>query len=117
MVIPYTMEAGLSVSLEPSLLYNFTEDNKGFHIDTEFERDEPPSNPKDYWCVDKTKGPDKLAVRYLKPEVEDDVVSSASIKSTKKINRRLSRIPTRINSSTKNAIFDFKIKDITKDSS
>ena len=38
MVIPYTIEDSMAVSLEPSLLYNFTQDNKLFYCDTEQER-------------------------------------------------------------------------------
>ena len=116
LVVPYTIEAGLAVSLEPSLLYNFTQDDKGFHYDTEFERDEPPLHQKDFFCIDKAKGPEKLAKRYIYP-VEEDKASNASEKKSTRyspLGRGLARRPTRVMSSTRNQL-DFKIKDMTKD--
>jgi hypothetical protein len=41
MVAPYIAEAGLSVSMEPSLMYNYTSDHHFFYVDTEQEREEP----------------------------------------------------------------------------
>jgi hypothetical protein len=41
MVAPYIAEAGLSVSMEPSLMYAYTSDDKLFYIDSEQEREEP----------------------------------------------------------------------------
>jgi hypothetical protein len=81
LVVPYTIETGLSVTLEPSLLFNFTQDDYGFHIDTEFERDEPPRHPKDCACGDKSKGPERLAKRYLYPPERADSRCSSSKKS------------------------------------
>ena len=37
MVAPYIAEDGLSISMEPSLMFNYTQDDKKFYIDTEQE--------------------------------------------------------------------------------
>lgn len=106
MIVPYTIEAGLSMSMEPSMLYNFTSDERDFYHDTEVERGEPPLHPKDFFCGDKAKGPEKLAKRYIYPP-EEDVRSNASSKKSRRSNisplgRRATRSPSRMLSSSKN---------------
>ena len=63
MIVPYVAEAGIAISLEPSLLFNFTQDNKLFYCDTEEERIEPSPINLDWHCGDRSKGPEKLAKR------------------------------------------------------
>lgn len=35
MIVPFIAEAGCSLSLEPTLMYNYTSDDKLFHLDSE----------------------------------------------------------------------------------
>ena len=65
MVAPYIAEVGLSVSMEPSLMYAYTSDDKHFYIDTEQEKEEPNNQPLDFHCNDRAKGVDKLQKRLI----------------------------------------------------
>jgi len=53
MINPYIAEAGISVSLEPSLMYNFCNDNKTFIIESSNSNEEPPGCPMDDYCLDR----------------------------------------------------------------
>jgi len=53
MINPYIAEAGIAVSLEPSLILNFCNDDKKFEIDFDDAITEPASCPKDDYCIDR----------------------------------------------------------------
>ena len=77
MIVPYIAEAGCSITLEPTLMYNYTPDDKVFKIDSEEDQMEPVSTHLDFHCNDRAKGADKLAKRIIN-SIED---SFDSIKS------------------------------------
>ena len=72
MIVPFIAEAGCSLSLEPTLMYNYTSDNKMFYLDCEEDHEEPTPQHLDFHCNDRAKGADKLAKRYIEL-VEDSM--------------------------------------------
>ncbi len=66
------------------MMYYFNPDNKGFHVDTPFEKDELPPNPLDHFCLDKYQGIDKS---YKRPFRKDQSLNLSATKRKKSIRK------------------------------
>ncbi len=82
--LPYTAEQGIQISVEPSMMYYFNPDKKGFYIDTSFEKDELAPNPLDHFCLDKYQGIDKSFKRPPKKEQSLNFLGTKRKKSMRK---------------------------------